>query len=68
MRGDSQPARRGMGKSVNLYPRKGQRFSSKLFACSIQEFQFNLPNYSMPITVRNISTAPDRRDSVEAFP
>lgn len=68
MRGDTQSSKRPMGKSVNLHPRKSQRLSSKLFACSIQEFQFNLPSYSIPITVRNISTAPDRKGSADYMP
>jgi hypothetical protein len=57
-----------MGKSLNLQPKKGQRLSSKLFACSIHEFQFNLPSCSVPITVRNVSTAPDRKHSREEPP
>lgn len=58
MRGDFSASKKPLAKSVNLNTKKGQKCSTKLFVCNIQEFQFNLPSYSIPITVRNISTAP----------
>ena len=68
MKGDSQPSKRPVPKAQNPQKRKIQKCSNKLFACSIQEFQFNLPCYSMPITLRNIGTPVDQSDDKEEVP
>jgi hypothetical protein len=67
MRGDSHSIKRPSGKSQNLHPRKNKKCSSNLFPCSIQEFQFNLPSYSMPITIRSNITTADHKDPKEEF-
>lgn len=58
MKANSSVFRRPLAKSVHLQPKKTHNGSSKLLACSIHEFQFNLPNCSIPITLRNIYSSP----------
>jgi hypothetical protein len=58
MKAHSPVVGRPSAKSVNLYPRKPSKQSCKSFACNIQQFQFDLPNSSIPITVRAIQTTP----------